>query len=102
MTCTTMQITNIIVSLVTTHYFYNDTTTYKENMYYRRIPIDIILFLIRCKIIWDGTSFDKLFRNTNIFIMLAFALIDLSFYFYILVESRDLFTSNEEILGKHK
>ena len=54
-------------------------------MYFRRIPLDVILFLIRCKIIWDGTTFDKLFGKKNIVIMLIFAFIDLSIYFYTLV-----------------
>jgi hypothetical protein len=46
--------------------------------------------------IWDGTSYNKLFKKSNLIVILLIAVIDFGIYSWTIVMSRDLFKVNVE------
>ena len=46
--------------------------------------------------IWDGTSYDKLFKKSNLVIIILIGTVDFSFYIWTLIMSRDLFKKDFE------
>jgi hypothetical protein len=55
-----------------------------------------LLLIVWVKIIWDGTSYDKLFRKTNLILIIIIAAADFGVYIWTLIMSRDLFKKDVE------
>ena len=55
-----------------------------------------MLLIVWVKIIWDGTSYDKLFRKTNLILIIIIAAADFGVYIWTLIMSRDLFKKDVE------
>ena len=76
--------------------FFNETETFKKVQFQRRVPIDGLLLIVWLKMIWDGTSYDKLFKKSNLVIIILIGTVDFSFYIWTLIMSRDLFKKDFE------
>ena len=55
-----------------------------------------MLLIVWVKIIWDGTSYEKLFRKTNLILIMTIAAADFGVYIWTLIMSRDLFKKDVE------
>lgn len=55
-----------------------------------------MLLIVWVKIIWHGTSYDKLFRKTNLILIIIIAAADFGVYIWTLIMSRDLFKKDVE------
>ena len=55
-----------------------------------------MLLIVWVKIIWDGTSYEKLFRKTNLILIMTIAGADFGVYIWTLIMSRDLFKKDVE------
>ena len=52
--------------------------------------------IVWLKMIWDGTSYDKFFRKSNLVVIIIIATVDIGVYIWTLIMSRDLFKKDAD------